>query len=83
MCEYTGKKEVTLRKHQNTKHGPTNLDKNKVLCQGEFGFVFDVRPWKEKEAEDMRLQWRKEKRNEDNTKKDCRDLSYIEEENNS
>ena len=82
MCEYTCKKEVTLRKHRNAKHGHTSLYKNKDLGKGEFGFVFDVRPGKEKEAEDMRLEWKKEKRNEDNTKKDCRDLSDIDEETN-
>ena len=71
-----------IKKNQNTKHGHTNLYKNKVNSKGEFGFVFNVRPWKGKEAEGMRLQWRKEKRNEDNTEKDCRDLPYIEEETN-
>ena len=48
------------------------------IGRGEFGFVFDVRPGKENEAESMREAWRKEKL--DRNEKEIKDLSDSEEE---
>ena len=50
QCDCTFKKEIPLKKHKNTKHG--QLD-NK-LGEGQFRYVFDVRPGKEDEAEELR-----------------------------
>ena len=50
QCDCTFTKEITLKKHKNTQHGQLH---NK-LGEGQFGFVFDVRPGKEDEAEELR-----------------------------
>ena len=54
-CDCSFKKEITLTKHKNTKHHnkPSNIQE---LGEGQFGFVFDVRPGKEKEAEELRFE---------------------------
>ena len=39
--------------------------KNQQLGEGQFGVIFDVQPGKEKEADDMRLAWRKGEKSED------------------
>ena len=44
QCVCTLKNCITLQKHKNTKHG----ESQKELGNGQFGFVFDVRPGKEK-----------------------------------
>ena len=56
-CDCSFKKEITLTKHKNTKHNPkpSNIQE---LGEGQFGFVFDVRPGKEKEAEELRFEWK-------------------------
>ena len=38
-----------------------------IIGEGQFGFVFDVRPGKEKEAKALRLAWREDKEGEDIT----------------
>ena len=54
QCDCTFKKEITLQKHKNTKHGQLN----KKLGEGKFGYVFDVRPGKEYEAKILREEWK-------------------------
>ena len=54
-----------MRKHQNTKHNNVSHAKNQQLGPGRFGFIFDVRPGKEKEADEMRLAWKREKKADD------------------
>ena len=58
QCNSTFKKDVTLQKHKNTKHGQIQ----KELGEGRFGFAFDVRPGKEKEAKLLRNYWRKDQK---------------------
>ena len=70
ICGCTFKKEITLRKHQNTKHYNTSCAKNQQLGEGQFGFIFDVQPGKEKEADDMRLAWRKGEESDDINKEE-------------
>ena len=62
MCDSSFKKKITLEKHKNTKHCLSD-QKN---WEGKFGFAFDVRPDKETEAGELRLEW-KEKKNDDKT----------------
>ena len=64
MCNSRFKKKITLEKHKNTKHGKNNLSVK--IGEGQFGFTFDVRPGKETEAEELRTEWREE-RKDDNT----------------
>ena len=56
QCSCTFKKDITLRKHKNTKHGQSQNE----LGPGQFGYVFDVRPGKEEDAELLRKEWRKD-----------------------
>ena len=65
ICECTFKKKITLRKHQNTKHYNVSHAKNQQLGQGQFGFIFNVCPGKEKEADEMRLAWKRENKADD------------------
>ena len=44
-----------MKKQKNTKHGQIQ----KELGEGQFGFVFNVRPGKENEAELLRNYWGK------------------------
>ena len=54
QCNFTFKKQITLKKHKNTKHSqPQNR-----LGVGQFGYVFDVSPGKQNEAKAMREEWR-------------------------
>ena len=48
-----GKNTKTLSK--------TKQAKNQQLGKGQFEYLFDVRSGKQKESEDLRLAWRKEK----------------------
>ena len=54
--EWTFRKEITPNKHKNTKHGQPHKESGK----GQFGFVLDVRLWKEAETESLKKEWRKE-----------------------
>ena len=62
-CDCSFKKEVTLTKHKNTKHNnkPPNI---RELGEGQFGFMFDVRPGKEKQAKELRFEWKRKENNE-------------------
>ena len=60
------KKKVTLEKHKSTKHMKNNYSADKKIWEGQFVFAFNVRPGKEIEAEELRLELR-EKKNKDNT----------------
>lgn len=62
MCDSTFKKKITLEKHKNTKHNINDCSTKKKIGEGQFGFSFDVRPGKEAEAEDMRLEWKEQKK---------------------
>ena len=67
MCELCGssfKKEITLKKHKNTKHNPNSCPNIEKIGEGKFGFAFDVRPGQEAAAEALRLEW-SEKKKED------------------
>ena len=55
QCDCTFKKDITLQNDKNTKHA----ESQKELGDGQFGFVFDVRPGKEKGAELLRNEWNK------------------------
>ena len=61
QCDCTFKKEITLKKHKNTKHGQLQ---NK-LGKGQFEYVFDVRQGKEDEAEELREEWKNKEVKED------------------
>ena len=39
-CECTFKKDITLRKHQNARHGQFQNN----FGEGQFGFIFGIRP---------------------------------------
>ena len=65
-CDSSFKKNITLEKHKNTKHSKNNSTSNRKIGEGQNGFAFDVRPGKESEAEELRLEW-KEKKKEDNS----------------
>jgi hypothetical protein len=41
MCGANFKKEITLKKHKNTKHDPTYCPHEKKICEGTFGFTID------------------------------------------
>ena len=58
-----------LRYHKNTKHHnkPSNIQE---LGEGQFGFVFDVRPGKEKEAEELRFEWKHKEKTEITTQEE-------------
>ena len=76
QCDNTFEKEITLRKHKNTKH---EQPQNK-LGEGQFGFIFDVRPGNESEAKELREEWRKEPMEEVHpTREKSSSLSSVEE----
>ena len=50
QCDFTFKSEIILTKHRNTKHGQAQ----KNLGEGQFSYVFDVRPGNEEEAKALR-----------------------------
>ena len=54
QCNCTFKKQITLKKHKNTKHSQPQ----KKLGVGQFGYVFDVRPGKQDKAKALREEWR-------------------------
>ena len=56
----TFKKNITLKKHKNTRHGKSLNE----LGEGQFGFVFDVIPCQEEEAKLLRKEWNKEQQHE-------------------
>ena len=60
MCGSHFKREITLKKHMNTKHDPNYCPSNTKIGEGNFGF--DVRPSKEAATEALRLQWSREKK---------------------
>ena len=80
-CDCSFKKEITLTKHKNTKHHnkPSNIQE---LGEGQFGFVFDVRPGKEKEAEELRFEWKHKEKTEITTKENIDNKSHEEKEQN-
>ena len=57
QCSCTFKKNITLKKHKNTRHGKSLNE----LGEGHFGFVFDVIPGQEEDAE---KEWNKEQQHE-------------------
>ena len=64
MCNFICKKVVTLNKHKNT------YQDLKTICdKGKFWFVLDVIPGKEKYAVAMRLDWQKEMKDREQSKK--------------
>ena len=71
----TFKREFSVIKLQNTKHDKTSCAQNQKLYKWQLRLVFDVGPGKDKEAEDMRLVWRKEKEDEDINEEKKRNLS--------
>ena len=66
QCGSNIKKEITLKKHKNTKHDPNNCPSSKKIGEGNFGFAFDARPGQEAAAEALRLEYSKEKKDENN-----------------
>ena len=57
MCAASFKKKNHITKTQKkTKHDPNYCSPNKKIGKGMFGFAFDVRHGKEKEAEALRLE---------------------------
>ena len=66
MCAASFKKEITLQKHKNTKYDPNYCSSNKKIGKGKFGFAFDVRHGKEKEAEALRLEWSQQNKYKNN-----------------
>ena len=79
QCDCTFKKEVTLQKHKNNKHGQLN----KKLGEGKFGYVFDVRPGKEYEAQTLREEQKTKKVEEHTSRRDkSSSLSDIEADDN-
>ena len=75
------KKEITLTKHINTKHN-NKLNNIQQLGEGQFGFVFEVRPGKEKEAEELRFEWKHKEKTEITTKENIDNKSHEEKEQN-
>ena len=55
LCERSFKKEITLSKH--------------ITGEGQVGFVFAVRPGRQKKAKEMREEWRNDKMDGKTTKK--------------
>ena len=51
MSDCSFKKEVTLKKHKNTKHYQKSCPSNKGIGAGQVGFISDVIPGKEKDAD--------------------------------
>ena len=47
LCGSHFKKEITLKKHMNTKHDPNFCPSNKKIGEENFGFALNVRPGKE------------------------------------
>ena len=68
ICNCSFKREITLMKHKNTKHEKKSHASDHVIGQGEFGYVFDVIPGKENDADTMRLEWRLDNKDKTNTK---------------
>ena len=56
VCDSTFKKKITLEKQKNTKHNLKDCSSKKKIGEGQFCFEFEVRPGKEAEAEEMRLE---------------------------
>ena len=79
LCIASFKKEITLKKHKNTKHNPNYCSPNKKIEKGNFGSACDVGNGKETEAEARRLEWSQQNKDENNiTMKE----KYVEDENN-
>ena len=79
QCDCSFKADTTLKKHKNTKHGQLN----KKLGEGKFGYVFDVRPGKEYEAQTLREEWKTKEVEEHTSRRDkSSSLSDIEADDN-
>ena len=79
QCDCSFKADNTLKKHKNTKHGQLN----KKLGEGKFGYVFDVRPGKEYEAQTLREEWKTKEVEEHTSRRDkSSSLSDIEADDN-
>ena len=61
------KREITLKKHMNTRHDPNYCPCNTKIGEGNFGF--HVRPSKEAATEALILQWSREKKDDSDLNK--------------
>ena len=67
LCGSQFKKEITLKKHMNTKHDPKYCPSNEKIGEGKFGFALNARPEnKEAATEQLRLELSKENKDESN-----------------
>ena len=60
------RKKSHYKNTKNTKHDPNYCSPNKKIGKGMFGFAFDVRHGKEKEAEALRLEWSQQNKDKNN-----------------
>ena len=76
LCSSSFKKEITLQKHNNTRHDPNYCSPKEKIGEGRFGYNFDVRPGQEAAAESLGLEWTKKKKDDYNLKEKEKDVSH-------